>query len=242
MPDSSSQIVLVEHAGEHISVSLEFKDRERLSISVHPDGTVTALAPSSRTLEEVLTRLNRRRGWIAKQRRHFEKYQPLPREKWYVSGETHRYLGRQYRLRVHRAGAASVRLVGRFFEVHVPAPEQPRAVAAAMGRWYQSHAESVFQERVRRCMQSASALRLQLDVKLRVRPMARRWGSCSNAGMITLNTNLVKTPLHCIDYVIMHELCHLRVHDHGPAFFRLLGRCMPDWRQRKERLDLLVLR
>ncbi len=242
MPDSSSQIVLVEHAGEHISVALEFKDRERLSISVHPDGTVTALAPSSRTLEEVLARLNRRRGWIAKQRRHFQKYQPLPREKWYVSGETHRYLGRQYRLRVHRADDVSVRLVGRFFEVQVPTPEQPLAVAAALGRWYQSHAESVFQERVRRCMQSTSALRLETEVKLRVRPMARRWGSCSNAGMITLNTNLVKTPLHCIDYVIMHELCHLRVHNHSPAFFRLLGRCMPDWNQRKRRLDSLVLR
>lgn len=242
MPDSSPQTVLVEHAGEHISVSLEFKDRERLSISVHPDGSVTALAPSNRTLEEVLARLNRRRSWIARQRRHFEKYQPLPIKKWYVSGETHLYLGRHYRLRVHLAGDATVRLVGRFFEVQVPAPDQPQTVAAAMGGWYRSHAESIFQERMRRCMQSASALRLQVDVKLRVKPMERRWGSCSKAGIITLNTNLVKTPLHCIDYVIMHELCHLRVHDHSPAFFRMLGRCMPDWRQRKHRLDLLVLR
>jgi len=242
MPDPSPQIVLVEHAGEHISVSLEFRERERLSISVHPDGSVTALAPSSRTLAEVLAHLNRRRSWIARQRRYFERYQPFPSDKRYVSGETHLYLGRQYRLRLHRAGDASVRLVGRFFEVWVPAPDQPMAVAAALREWYQSHAESIFRERMRRCMQTASSLRLRLDVKLRVRPMARRWGSCSKAGMITLNTNLVKAPLHCIEYVIMHELCHLRVHNHSPAFFRMLGRCMPDWRQRKDRLDSLVLR
>ncbi|HNO77608.1 MAG TPA: SprT family zinc-dependent metalloprotease [Phycisphaerae bacterium] len=242
MHDSSSQIVFVEQFGEHIPVSLEFKDRERLSISVHPDGSVTARAPLSRTLGEVLAHLNRRRAWIAKQRRHFMKYQPLPSGKRHVSGETHLYLGRQYRLRVSLGERAPVRLVGRYFEVQVPSSKQPQVIAAAMGQWYQSHAESIFEGRMQRCMKSALALRLQMDVKLRVRIMARRWGSCSKAGMITLNTDLVKAPIHCIDYVIMHELCHLRVHDHSPAFFRLLGRCMPDWRLRKERLDTFVVR
>lgn len=242
MPDSSSQIVLVEHAGEHISVSVEFRDRNRLSISVHPDGSVTALAPAGRTLEDVLAHLNRRRSWIARQRRHFEKYQPLPVEKRYVPGETHLYLGRQYRLCVHQSDDTSVRLVGRFFEVYVPTPKQPETIAVAMTEWYQSHAESMFQSRVRHLVQTATPLRLGLDVKLRVKQMERRWGSCSKAGTITLNTDLVKTPLHCIDYVIIHELCHLRIHDHSPAFFRMLGRCMPDWQRCKDRLDEMVMR
>jgi len=72
--------------------------------------------------------------------------------------------------------------------------------------------------------------------------MVGRWGSYSNAGTITLNADLIKTPLHRIEYVMMHELCHLRVHDHSPAFFRLLSRCMPDWKERKARLDAVVLR
>jgi len=242
MPDSSVQIVRLEHADENITVSVAFMDRERLSISVHPDGTVTALAPQGRSLEDVQTYLNRRRSWIAKQRRYFEKYQPLPVERRYVSGETHLYLGRQYRLRVHQADNVSVRLVGRFFEVEVPAPRQPESVAMAMGGWYQSHAELLFQDRLRRCLQIATPLRFALDVHLRAKPMKRRWGSCSQTGTITLNTDLVKTPLHCIDYVIIHELCHLRIHDHSPAFFRMLGRCLPDWQRRKERLDQIVLR
>ncbi|MHB1155871.1 MAG: M48 family metallopeptidase [Phycisphaerales bacterium] len=242
MPDSSPQTVVVEHAGEHISVSVEFRDRNRLSISVHPDGSVTALAPAGRSLDDVLVHLNRRRSWIARQRRHFEKYQPLPVEKRYVPGETHLYLGRQYRLRVHQADHAFVRLVGRFFEVHVPTPKQPQPIADAMREWYQSHAESMFQSRMRHLVQPATPLRLDLDVKLRVKPMQRRWGSCSKSGTITLNTDLVKTPLHCIDYVIIHELCHLRIHDHSSAFFRMLGRCMSDWQRRKDRLDAMVMR
>ena len=242
MPELSPQIVLVGHAGEHISVSVEFRNRERLSISVHPDGSVTALAPAGRSLDDVLTHLNHRRSWIAKQRRHFEKYQPLPAEKRYVSGETHLYLGRQYRLRVHEGADTSVRLVGRFFEVHVPVPKHPQRIAVAMSEWYQSHAESIFQDRLHRCLQIAAPLRLDVNANIHVKPMKRRWGSCSKAGGITLNTDLVKTPLHCIDYVIMHELCHLRIHDHSPAFFRMLGRYMPDWQLRKDRLESMVLR
>lgn len=241
MPDGTAQTVLVECAGEHVSVALAFQARERLSISVNPDGSVTALAPAGRSLDEVLAHLKRRRSWIARQRRHFEKYQPLPVPKRYVAGETHLYLGRQYRLRLTQADDMSVRLVGRFFEVHVRRPTQPQEIAAAMGAWYQSHAEAIFHDRMSRCTQMASALRLGTDVRLRARLMERRWGSCSKAGIITLNVSLVKMPLHCIDYVIIHELCHLRIHDHSPAFFRMLGRCLPDWRRRKERLDSAIL-
>lgn len=241
MPEPTRQTVLVEYAGETISVELEFRQRKRLSISVHPDGSVTAVAPLGRSMEDVLAHLQRRRSWIAKQRRHFDKYQPLPEEKRYVSGETHLYLGRQYRLRIRQANDVTVKLVGRFFNVYVPNPNRPQTIAMAMDAWYHAHADRLLHDRLNRCLGAAASLRL-VDVHLRIRPMKRRWGSCSKAGTITLNLDLVKAPLHCIDYVIMHELCHLRVHDHSPGFFRLLGRCMPDWERRKERLDSVVLR
>ena len=241
MPDERVRKVVVEYAGERIPVAIEFGERQCLSISVHPDCSVTALAPTSCSPEKVLSHLEGRRAWIAKQRRHFETFYPLPEDKRFVSGETHLYLGRQYRLRVHRARDVEVKLGGCFLNVFVPEPQEPRCVRTALDAWYRAHAEPIYRNRLGQCLDSALSLR-GVEPTLRIRRMSQRWGSCSKAGTITLSTELVKAPLHCIDYVIVHELCHLHVHDHSPAFFRLLSRCMPDWEKRKVRLDSVVLR
>ena len=240
MRSDDTRTVLVAYAGEKIPVSLAFKERKRLSITVHPDGSVTAIAPRDRSLDEILAHLHRRRSWIAGQRRYFEQFQPIPTEKRYISGETHLYLGRQYRLRVHQSKETDAKLIGKYLNVYVPTPKEPATVQTALNAWYRAHAEPIFQERLKHCLESAPSLQLS-DISLRIRWMKSRWGSCSSAGIITLNLNLIKTPLHCIEYVVMHELCHLRIHDHSPVFFRLLGRCMPDWQRRKERLDSIAL-
>ena len=244
MPDEQAQRVLVEYSGEQITVALEFGNRQRLSISVHPDCSVTALAPADCSVKKVLSHLERRQAWIARQRRHFETYHPLSQDKRFVSGETHLYLGRQYRLKVHHSRDVEVKLVGRFLNVsvpNVPEPEEPRRVCTALDAWYQAHAEAIFRDRMDQCLQSVPSLG-ELAPSLRIRRMTKRWGSCSKKGTITLSVELIRTPLYCIEYVIMHELCHLRIHDHSQAFFRLLNRYMPDWRQRKARLDAVVLR
>lgn len=219
-------------------MSLSFGERKRLTISVHPDRSVTAIAPADRSIEEVHAHLRRRRKWIVKQRRHFEKFHPLAEPRRYISGETHLHLGRQYRLRVQEADRAEVKLSGGFFHVQTPFPEKPGEIAKALNDWYRSRANAIFHEQIDRLLEKVPSLKPE-TLRIRIRPMKRSWGVCSSAGTITLNLDLVKAPRQCIDYVIAHELCHLHVPDHSPAFYRRLSRCMPDWKERRKRLEIV---
>jgi predicted metal-dependent hydrolase len=159
----------------------------------------------------------------------------------FVSGETHVYLGRQYRLKVQPESPEGVKLLGQFLRVKCGAKKDGERVGGLLEDWYRAHAERVFSHRLQRCIESARSLRLPSPPKMAIRKMTKRWGSCTKTGTILLNLDLVKAPVHCIDYVIVHELCHLKVHNHGKDFYRLLTRCMPDWKARKKRLEAVVL-
>jgi predicted metal-dependent hydrolase len=173
--------------------------------------------------------------------RFFEQYQPTQPAPSFVSGETHLYLGRQYRLKVTQAASESIKLVGRYFRVEVRGPNEAGRVQALLDGWYREHAKRLFALRMVACLELTALLRLETPPKLIVRRMAKRWGSCTAAGNVVLNLDLVKAPIHCIDYVIVHELCHLKAPNHGKEFSRLLSRCLPDWEARKARLEAVTL-
>lgn len=228
---------VLKYGGCEIPFRINQGERSKLTINVFPDMRVEVLAPSSKPLDAILARVDRRAQWIVKQWRYFEKYQPTQPERQFVSGETHVYLGRQYRLKVAKDAASDVKLIGRYFRVHHSDPDDSSAIRNLLRDWYVRHATTLFATRANYWLSECRALSLSESPTLLVRPMTRRWGSCSKMGTITLNVDLIKVPLMYIDYVIVHELCHLRIHNHSPAFYRLLTRCMPDWQQRKERLD-----
>ncbi len=163
-------------------------------------------------------------------------YHPLPTPRRYESGETLLYLGRQYRLRVRAGPASSIRLVGRFLEAELRDPGDREAVAGLVDGWFRRRALDVLRQAEQRCLEITARHGVSAAVVV-LRRMKRRWGSCSAKGRITLNPALVGVPIHCIDYVVMHELCHLKHHDHSRSFYRLLTRCMPDWEARKACLD-----
>ena len=234
------QKLIIRYGGEKIPFDLAFRSRSQLAISVHPDCTVMVVAPEARTVEEVLARVQRKAAWIAKQRRHFEKFQPLPHERRFVNGETHYYLGRRYRLKIRAAVEESVKLKGRFILIETSGEGFVSRARTLLDEWYRGHAEKIFQSSLLRCLKGAPSL-LMPSPKIVIRRMAKRWGSCTETGTILINLELIKTPIDCIDYLLMHELCHLRVHNHGPAYYRLLVRGMPDWKRRKARLDSFVI-
>lgn len=226
----------IDFGTRQISYRLYRSDRKNLRVVVSPELTVDIFAPETAGDEEIHAAITKRTKWIVKTLDKLEQYHPLPMPVRYVSGETLIYLGRQYRLKVEKGKRRPAKLLGRFLWVWVEDRTDTRSIERAVTAWYRHRAHETLGRYVERCYRIASRHGIaEPDVAIRF--MRRRWGSCSPSGRITLNVNLVKVPVHCIEYVIIHELCHLKNHNHSKSFYSLLARCLPDWRQRKKSLD-----
>ncbi len=217
----------------------EHSKRKLLAITVHPDLTVEVRAPLDTPLEAIRQRVVKRGPWIQKAWREFELYLPKQPPRRYINGETHRYLGRQYRLRADRGKGNSVKCLRGFFLVTTTSEPNPGQVQALMEDWYRCHAYHVFHERLAECCKVISLEGIKKP-PITIRKMKTRWGSCSSKGRVTLNLELIKASKECIDYVILHELCHLKVPSHGPKFWRLMAKLMPDYEERRRRLNLFA--
>ena len=228
----------IEFGRETIRYEVMFLPRRTLGIEVHPDQRVVVRAPHGCDEGVIVERVRRRASWISKQIAHFQRFSPRTPPRRYVSGETHLYLGRQYRLKAAVGEPASVKMNRGQLVVSLPGKPDPERVQALLHRWYLDHAGVVFNEVLDAAMSHFKGVDRP---RLMVRAMQSRWGSLSPAGTMTLNANLVRAPRACIEYVVAHELCHLRHRDHGARFYRLLERMMPDWERRKQRLETALL-
>lgn len=210
--------------------------RRTVGIFVEPDRRVVVLAPRRADPQRVTRIVVSRLPWIRRQRRKLEALPPPPMPRQWVAGETHRYLGRQYRLKLVREAERSVRLAGGHFVVTLPTPTDRNAVRRLMETWYREHAKALLAARVERALAATTWLEVERP-PITIRALRQRWGSTTKAGRVMFNTDLVKLPLPCIDYVVAHELVHVKISDHSPAFWRMLGRVMPDWRRWREKLQ-----
>lgn len=216
---------------------LRRSDRTTLAISVLPDGTLELIAPHDSTEAEIVARVGKRLPWIVRQRTAFADMNRDRMPLRYESGATHRYLGRQYRLKISRGTPACVRLVGAYFRITTP-KGSPAEAETALNAWLRDKAVEQFTTRVAKWEPWCAARKLPKP-KARLLRMPKRWGSSHRDGRIYLNPELVKAPALCIEYVIAHEICHLKHPQHDRAFFKLLDQTVPNWRAIKARLEQL---
>jgi hypothetical protein len=214
--------------------------RKTMEIAVHPDGKVVVKSPPGLSLDEVRQRVLNRARWISRQIAWFQQFQPRTPPRQYVSGETHLYLGRQYRLKLISGDRNHVRLERGRFVVTCRGEASPEKVRRLLDGWYLEKARMKFAESLDLCFSPFQRMGCKKP-SLRIRRMKTRWGSLSHSGAMTLNRELIRAPRECIDYVITHELCHLKHKNHSPAFYRLLEQAMPDWEKRKHRLELAMV-
>ena len=217
-----------------------YTKRKTLQLEVLPDMSVRMIAPLGTKVEVCSRMLLKRMDWVRAQMRYFSQFHPLTKPREYVSGETHLFLGRRLRLKVAKGSTKGVKATRQHLTVCAGQTTSARLVEAELWQWYREQASDLFQERMLGCMVKLNIPKNEGPKSLIVRRYKSRWGSMSMDGVLGLNLDLIRAPIECIDYVIIHELCHLRFPHHGPRFWDLLERVMPDWRKRKTKLERLT--
>jgi len=230
----------IQYGTSRIAYSLEFADRKTLGIKVHPDKSVQVIAPIDSTIDEVKQKVKSKAAWILKQQDFFLSFHPLTPERKFVSGETHLYLGKQYKLKIKEASSEDVKLHAGSLEVHVKDKTDKKRIERLIKAWYKEKADQHFVELFEKNKKLASNFHKK-PTGLKYRWMDKRWGSCDKDGGIHLNLELIKAPKKCIEYVLVHELCHLVHLDHSRAFYELLEKLYPNWRETKNKLEKLMV-
>ncbi|MGI9281484.1 MAG: M48 family metallopeptidase [Endozoicomonas sp.] len=211
----------------------------KITIRVHPDCEVVVTTPEDADNADIHEAVMKRAKWIWDAMIEFRSHQKYVQTKNYVSGEMQFYLGRRYVLKIVKdeKAAASVKMSRGKLMVTLPEFKSNKTslVKGLVNDWYKFRAERIFNERLNHILPQATWVKG--IPSYRVLPMQKQWGSCSARGTLMLNPHLVKAPKECIDYVILHELCHIAEHNHGERFWRLLAQVMPNWKEIKSQLD-----
>jgi predicted metal-dependent hydrolase len=219
---------------EELKYNVIFSRRRSISIILSPDKGITVRAPYRTSLKTIDSFVGHKSGWINK---HLSNYQGLTRinhDKRYTDGELHMFLGKEKILKITESARSCISQDNDIIEVSLSEPENREKVRALLERWYRREALEVLSRKLHEIMTRYSDYNFSPSGFV-VRPLKSRWGSCTSKGKITLNSGLVKLDDIFCNYVIIHELCHLRYHNHGEEYYRLLGELVPDYKSiRKE--------
>ncbi|GAK74464.1 putative predicted metal-dependent hydrolase [Nonlabens ulvanivorans] len=226
------------YGSEKIDYKLIFVDRKSLGITVQSDKSVVVKAPVGSSIDLIDKKILKRASWILKQKDHFLSFEPRITKRKYVTGETHLYLGRQYQLVINNSDKDYVKFTGARIEIFTRNKSDAKSI---LEKWYKEKAQLLFPKLAEPLIQRFEKHGVSPPKKLELRNMKLRWGgSCSPNGMILLNPELIKAPKACIEYVIVHELCHLIYKDHNKKFFNLQSYEMPNWEKWKSKLEMIL--
>ena len=219
----------------NISVEVIRKNIKNMHLAVlPPDGRVRVSAPTQLTDEAITMFVRTKLGWIKKQQEKFQQ-QPRQSERQYVSGETLYVWGKQYFLQMEYSYKGNaLTLSGDKAILTVRKESNPKQRGSFVNEWYRS----LLKQEVAKYLPKWEKTTGLYCSSWQSKYMTTKWGTCNpTSKKIWLNVQLAKKPIECLEYVILHELAHLKVHNHGPEFTAILDQYMPYWRDHRRRLN-----
>jgi predicted metal-dependent hydrolase len=210
--------------------------RKTISLNVYPNFKIVLKCPNNYTSEKIEKFLKKKWSWLEKQIKYFKKYQKISSTKEYVSGESFLYLGRQYKLLVKRGKKDKLSLIhGRLLLSTTENASNKKHNRKILKNWYAERIDRIFNDEYKRVLKSFN---YDFEPQLITREMSKRWGSFLSNKKLILNPKLIQAPKECIDYVITHELCHMKHKNHDNKFYRFLKSKIHNWEEIKEKLEL----
>lgn len=233
----------IYYGDNKIEFYIQRKDVKNINLTVKPNLEIMVSANKEVPLDYIKEFVYSKAKWIEGHLNYYQKNLSIDQgEKEYINGESFRYLGKQYRLKVFESLEEGVKYYRGYIHLYISNLNDIKKKEALIEEWYEIRSEIIFNDSLKRMHGLVKAYDIGIP-KLDIRQMRSRWGSCyPEDNRIILNRSLIKAPKDCIDYVVLHELIHFKFEKHDGDFFRLLDILMPGWEEKKKILDEVVVR
>jgi predicted metal-dependent hydrolase len=209
--------------------------KPNVSLKITSDGEVIVSAPKFISDKQIKQLVEKKARWIYQKQSAFLKQKENISVKNYTHGEIHYFIGTPYSLNIiETKGRNNVVLVDEQIHIFTKITSS-QAVKSLLLSWYKTQAHDIFNQRIDKLLPLTTWVKEKPNLSIRL--MTKRWGSCSSKGKINLNLHLIKASVTLIDYVLLHELCHIAEHNHSANFYRLLQHVLPNWKSLKKELD-----
>lgn len=222
-----------------IEVALTFKDIKNIHLRVHPPlGRVTLSAPKNMDKEHLRVYISTKLAWIRNEQKKkiAQKREP---EYLYISNESHYFFGKRYLLVITESNEKSeVIMHHRKIEIIVPDKSNKYLIKSKLYQWYRKQLRQFLQEMIDHYKEKMNVFPKNFGI----RKIKTKWGSCNNyTKTLWFNIELAKKPKDCIEYIVIHELVHLKERKHNKDFVLLMNRYLPNWQLRKKKLNELPI-
>lgn len=220
---------------QDIDYKIVYSSRRSIGISVGPDSGVIVRAPYRTSIKTIENLVIAKTPWIKKHLENYKSSVSINNNKVYADGAIALLYGKEHRIRIIESNKYFIKLSGNTIEIGLKHVADKEIVGPMLEKWYKVIAEGIFRRKFEEVLLKYKDHNFKPS-EFTVRVLKRRWGSCSSKGKITISSELVKLDDIYLEYVILHELCHLRYHNHGKEFYKLLSEVFPEWRQRRSEL------
>ena len=222
-----------------IEFKVIYSARRTLGISVLTDSSIIVRVPYRTSRKTIMRMVEEKSAWIIRHRDNFKNQSPEKAGKSYLNGSSHLFRGNTYVLNISESRRKFVKFNGGSIDLGLEKTGDEASVRKLLQKAYKTEAADHIPIMFKSIVEKHSKLNFK-PTGLVIRSMKRRWGSCSNRGKITLSTELIKFADIYTEYVIIHELCHLKQHNHGLKYYELLSELFPEWKKIRKEMKVFV--